>query len=37
LKNKFCYPIEISIVGGDEDLPLFLKQANKNGIKVKVY
>jgi len=36
-KNKFSYPIEISIVGGGEDLPLFLEQANKNGIKVEVY
>jgi len=37
LKNNFRYPIKISIVGGGEDLPLFLEQANKNGVKVEVY
>ena len=37
LKNNFRYPIKISIVGRNEDLPVFLEQANKNGIKVEVY
>ena len=37
MKNNLAYPVKIIIVGGGEDLPLFLEQANKNGIKVEVY
>ena len=37
MKNDLAYPLKIIIVGGGEDLPLFLEQANKNGIKVEVY
>ena len=37
LKNNSRHPIRISIIGRNEDLSLFLEQANKNWVKVEVY